>query len=130
MRNFRLHSHAHAAHAAAHAAHAAAFAFFVGDVGNHRFGGEHQAGNRSRVLQSVARHFRRVNHARRDQIFKFFGRRVEAEVFVVFGADFFDDDRAFFTGVAGNLAKRFFDGALDDVDADLLVGVAAFFGRV
>ena len=44
-----LHSHTHAAHAAAHAAHAGV-ALVVLDVGDHGFGGEHQAGDRGCVL--------------------------------------------------------------------------------
>ena len=72
-----LHSHAHAAHAAAHAAHAAV-ALFVGDVGDHGFGGEHQAGDRGCVLQSVAGDLCGVDDAGCDEVFELLGRGVKA----------------------------------------------------
>ena len=37
--------------------------------------------------------------------------------------DFLDDEGAFDAGVVGQLAERGFDGARDDLDADLLVAV-------
>jgi hypothetical protein len=66
-----LHSHSHAAHAAAHAA---AFTLFVLDVSDHCFGGEHQTGDRSRVLQGSAGDFRGIDDAGCDEIFVVLGR--------------------------------------------------------
>src|SRR5688500_4164847 len=73
-----LHSHSHAAHAAAHAAHSA-FGLVVLDVGDHGFGGEHQAGDRSCVLQGSSRYLRGVDDTGCDEVFVLLGRGVEAE---------------------------------------------------
>src|SRR5262249_36510708 len=68
-----------------------------------------------------AGHLGRVNDAGLDQVFELAGLRVVAEVHVLRVADATDDDRAFFAGVADDLAQRLFAGAAHDLRADLLV---------
>jgi len=80
-------------------------------------GVSHQSGDRGRVLQGRARHFRRIDHARHHQVFIV---AVVAEVVVRILAGLVDDDRAFGAGVGDNLAKGLFASALHDGHADLL----------
>jgi hypothetical protein len=80
----------------------------------------HQAGNRGRVLQSGARHFRRIDHTGLDQIFVLIGLSVVAEVGTVVLADLAHYDCAFFARVLDDLTNRLLAGATDDVDTNLL----------
>src|SRR5262245_36626583 len=86
---------------------------------NERLGGQHQARNRRRVLQSRANDLHRVDDALSDQVTVLARCGVEAE-----GAGAFlhllDDDGAFFASVGDDLAEGFLDGAADDADAELL----------
>jgi hypothetical protein len=49
------------------------------------------------------------------------GQGVEAVVGVFRVVDLAEDDCAFFAGVLGDLTERFYQGALHDVDANLLI---------
>src|SRR5437667_3358930 len=60
-----------------------------------------------------------------DQVFVFVGRHVVT--FVTLAAlHFLHHDGSFHTGVVSQYASRLFDGALDDIDSDLLVFVLQF----
>ena len=86
----------HAAHAAAAghtAAGARALLLVFLDVRHQSFGGEHQAGDRSGVLQSEASDLGRVDHACLDQVAVLARIRVEAEVVVLRFADAADNRR-------------------------------------
>src|ERR1035437_3095158 len=117
---------------AAHVTHAAAVTathrrglFFFRRVGDETFGREQQSRDGRRVLQRRARDFLRVNHAGLYEVFVFAGGDVVT--FVAFALlDFLHDERAFDSGIRGERTQRRFDGALDDVHADLLVVVRAF----
>src|ERR1043166_2934348 len=115
-------------HAAAHAARAVpggSCLFLLRHLGDEAFGGQEQTGNRGRVLQRGAGDLFRINYAGFDQVFIFAGRNVVAVV--AFAAlDFLHDNRAFHAGVFRQGASGFFDGAPDDIDADLFVMVADF----
>ena len=90
-----------------------------------RFGGDHQAGDRGRVLQRGANHLGRVDDAGRDQVAVLFGLGVEAEGRRLVLQHLADHDRAFDAGVFGDLADRGLQGAADDGDAGVLVVVVA-----
>jgi hypothetical protein len=75
------------------------------------------------------RHLRRIDHARRHQVFMGVGRCTVAEVVVRILADLVDDDRPFGAGVGNNLAKGFFAGALHDGYPDLLVAATLKLAR-
>src|SRR4051812_18129188 len=70
----------HVAHAAAVAARHCRSLLLFRNFGDKSFGGEHQAGDRSRVLQGSARDLGRVNDTGLDQVFEFAGLGVVAEV--------------------------------------------------
>ena len=95
--------HSHSTHAA-HVGHAAA-AFFLGDVGDHGFGGEHEAGDRGCVLESGAGDLGGVDNTRLDEVLVLPGRGVEAVGVFALG-NLADDDRAFLTGVPLKLPIR------------------------
>src|SRR6218665_1653512 len=123
----RPHPHAAPAAHAAHTTHAAATAgghvlLLLGTLGHHRLGGEHQGGDRRRVLQRGAAHLGRVDHARGQQVLVDARGGVEAV-----GArallDLVDDDAALEAAVGDDLAQRLLDGAADDVHAELLTGL-------
>ena len=78
-------------------------------------------GDRAGILQGCAHDLGRIEHAGLDQVFVLAGQGVVAEVVVLRVVDLAQDDCAFFAGVLGDLAQRLFQGALHDVDADLLV---------
>ena len=92
--------------------------FLFLDVGDQGFGGQHQGGDRRGVLQREASDLGWVDDAGLDHVAELAGFRVEAEVVVLRFADAADDDRAFLSGVLGDLAHGLFEGALHDVDAD------------
>src|ERR1700733_4245908 len=113
----------HSAPPARHAASAAGRTLLIVflDVRDQSFRREHQAGNRSGVLQSQASHLGRVNYTRLDKVAKLPGLRVEAEVVVLRFANPADNHRAFVSGVVRDLPHGLFQSALHDVDADGLV---------
>src|SRR5450756_2084198 len=99
--------------------------FLFRSVGDEAFGREQQARDGRRVLQGRARDFLRVNHAGFHEVFIF--ARGDVVTFVALALlDFLHDERAFDSGIRGERTQRRFDGALDDVHADLLVVVRAF----
>ena len=67
----------HAAHAAAATGHRHR-AVLLRMLGDHRLGGDEEAGDRSRVLEGRAHDLGRVDDAGRDQVLVLFGLRVEA----------------------------------------------------
>src|SRR5690606_2789370 len=91
------------------------------------FGGEHQAGNRGRILQGSARHLGRVQDAHLDHVAVLTGSGVVAEVVLAF-ADLGDDHVGGFARVHDDLAQRLFDRTAQDADADVLVFVGALQG--
>src|SRR5665213_682398 len=112
----------HAVHAAATVVVTAAAGFLLfGDFGDHGFGGQHQAGDGGRVLQSSARDLRRVDDAGSDQVLVDARSGVVAEVGVLRFVDIRDSDCAFFARIMNDHPKWFFDRPADDVGADLLV---------
>src|SRR5579871_114701 len=112
----------HIPHAAAAMAAGARRSFLLfRNLRDQGFGGEHEAGNRSGILQRGADDLRRVEHAGLDQILVLVGERVVAEVRLLGVEHLAQHNRAFFAGVLGDHAQRLGDGALHDVDADLLV---------
>ena len=89
-------------------------------LGNHALGGQHEAGNRSGVLQSRTYDLGGVDNASFQQIFVLVSRGVEAEGALAL-ANAVDDDAAFTAAVLGNPAHWLLDGAADDGDAVLLL---------
>uniref|UniRef100_A0A0N5A006 PE-PGRS family protein n=1 Tax=Parastrongyloides trichosuri TaxID=131310 RepID=A0A0N5A006_PARTI len=116
----------HAAHTA-HAAHVggATGRGLLRRVSNHGFGGDHQASDRGRGLQSRTGHLGRVDHAHLDHVAVLFGLGVEAERGVGRVHDLADHDRTFDARVLGDLTDRSLQGAAHDVDAGVLIGVDA-----
>src|SRR5205807_8055517 len=62
----------------------------------------------------------RIDDPRLQEILELLGRGVEAERALVL-ANLVEHDRSFPSGILCDPAKRLFDGALDDLHADLLV---------
>src|SRR5947208_128008 len=114
-----LHHPAHATHAAArHRGRAAALRLRL--LGHHRFGGEHQAGDRRGIEQGRPDHLGWIDDARLQQVLVLFLERVEAEgALAILHLD--EDDRAFVAGVAGDPAERLLDRPLHDLDAEALL---------
>src|SRR3569833_172106 len=111
----------HAAHAAARRTAGSRLVFLLLD--DERFRREEEAGDRRRVLQRRAGHLGRVDDAGLDQVLVRVGERVVTERVILRRTDLLDDDGAFTTGVLHDHADRLFDGAANDVDANLLVGI-------
>jgi hypothetical protein len=65
----------------------------------------------------------RIDDAGLDHVDIFTGLRVEAAVEIIRVEQFADDDQPIVPGVFGDLPNRRLQGALDDVDPDLLVVV-------
>src|SRR6185437_633478 len=111
----------HAFHAAAVAAwHWSALLLFR-DLRDDGFGGEHQRGDRTGVLQRGADDLCGIEHAGLYQVLVLAAEGVVAEVGVLRVEHFAQNNCALFAGVLGDLAQRFLDGAFHDVDADLLI---------
>src|SRR5258705_7807228 len=115
-----------------HAAHAARATWTAGscallvvflELGHQCFGGEHEAGDGSGVLQREASDLGRVNDASLDEVNVFTGVRVEAEVIILGLADFADDHGAFEAGVEGDLTAGLFERPLHDAYTDRFVVV-------
>jgi hypothetical protein len=90
-----------------------------------RFGGDQQAGDRSRILQRGAHDLGRVDHAGLHQVFVGVGGGVEALGLVTLAQQVARNDRAIMAGVLGDLLDRGGDRLADDVDAAGLVVVGA-----
>src|SRR5581483_5724870 len=112
----------HVTHAAAvpSSAHRSSLLLFR-NLGDEGFGGEHQRCDRTGVGQSGAYDLGRIEHASLHQVLILASLGVVAEVGVLRIEHLPQDNRALFAGVLGDLAKRLSNGALHDVDADLLV---------
>ena len=91
------------------------------NFGDEGFGGEHQGRDRSRVGERGAYDLGRIEHAGLDQVFVLVAERVIAEVRVFRVEHLAQDNRALFAGIFGDHAQGFLDGALHDVDPDLLI---------
>src|SRR3954471_12331064 len=111
----------HTAHAAGAARSAAGrFLLLLRNLGDEGFGRQQQRGDRRGVLQRRAHDLRRVDDASLDQILVGVGQRVEA-FRLLHLAHLLHHDRALVAGVGGDPPHRLLDGALHDVDADLLI---------
>jgi len=108
----------HAAHAAAAAA--AHGSLGLGEVGDGALGGEEEGRDRGGVLESGARDLGRVDDAGLDHVHPLHLGGIEADaLLLVFGA--VRDDGAVDARVLGDLADGLLEGALGDLEADLLV---------
>jgi len=87
---------------------------------NKALGREHQARDGGCVLEGRTHDLDGVDDAHLEEVAVLVGRGVVAEVVFAF-FDLVDDDGAFETGVADDLAEGLLDGAADDVDAELLL---------
>ena len=119
-RNLEVHP-AHATHAAAR--HWAVRVFFLGQLGDHRLGGDQQAGNRCSILQRRAHDLGGVDDTLGNEIAVFMRLRVVAEVVLGVLKDLADDHRAVFTGVGKDLARRGLQRLADNGDPGLLIVV-------
>src|SRR5690606_3650963 len=106
---------------ATHVGHAAA-GLVVRLFGDHRRGGQHQAGDRRGILQRGAGDLGRVDHAELDQVAVLAVAGVVAEVALAL-EDLGNHDARLVTGVGDDLAQRLFDGTQHDPHAGFLVGV-------
>ena len=93
--------------------------------GDHRLGGDEEAGDRGRVLQRRAHDLGRIDDAGLDHVDIFLGLGVEAPVRGLVLADLADHDRAFGPRVLGDLTDRRLERLQHDADAGLLIGVLA-----
>src|SRR5215471_3001948 len=110
----------HSAHAAGASRHSGRWLLLLLDLGDHRLGRQHEAGDRRRVLQRVLGDLGRVDDPGLDHVLDLLGVGVEAEV-APLGAKLVDDDRALRSGVGHDLAGRLLESADHDLRADLLV---------
>src|SRR6185503_6623670 len=77
-----------------------------------------------RVLKCCASDLGRVDDASFYQILKLLGGRVEANVLVLLGTNTLNNNCAFLTGILHDLSQWLFQRTTNDVDTDLLVGIA------
>src|ERR1700730_4529794 len=91
------------------------------DLRDERFRREHQAGNRSRVLQRETGNLGWVNNAHLHHVAVLAGFRVETVVLFFRLADLADPHSAFSSGVVRDLAGWFFKSAPHDADANTFV---------
>src|SRR6185312_4531308 len=113
----------HAFHAAAVAAWHRSALFVFRDLRDDGFGGQHQRGNRTGVLQRGADYLCGIEHACLYQVLVLAAESVVAEVRLFRVEHLAQNNCALFAGVLGDLAQRFLDGTLHDVHANLLVAV-------
>ena len=117
----RARSSVHAFHAAAVAAACGGCLLGLGNFRDHCFGRQHEAGDRGCVLQCGPGDLGRIDNTGGYEIFELVRSGVVAVVVVLALVDLADDHRTFDTGIANDLAKRLFDGATNDLGADLLI---------
>src|SRR6185312_11672085 len=113
----------HAAHAAARGHTAAGACVLLRNFGHHRFGGDQQRRDRSRVLDRHTNHLGRVDDALGDQVAILAGLAVEAVAILILLQDLADDDRTVFTCVDRDLTGWIRQRLAHDLDAGLLVVV-------
>ena len=94
----------------------------LGRLGDDRLGGEDVLRDRRGVLQRRARHHRRVDDPRLDEVLDLAAVDVQAEA-LLRRADLVDDDRALEARVVGELAERLLERAEDDRRTGLLVAL-------
>src|SRR6185312_16149675 len=117
-------SEVHAAHAT-HAAHTTAgtaavvVLFLLGRFADHRFRGDHEAGDRCRVLQRRTRDLGRIEDAHLDHVAILAGGGVVAVVALALG-DLVQHHRRLFAGVGDDFAQWRFHRTLGDHDAVFL----------
>src|SRR4029079_8115544 len=96
--------------------------FLLLDLGDERFGGEHEGGDGRRVEQLRLRHLGRIDDARLDEVLHLAGGGVVAVV-ALLREELAHDHRALLAGGVDDLAGRLLEGAADDGDADLDVAL-------
>src|SRR5579872_2577575 len=101
--------------------------FVLADVGHKSFRGQHQAGDRGRVLEGQAGDLSRIDHAHLDHVSVLVGFGVKAEVLVLRFTDFTDYHGALETSVISDLPQGLFERALDDIDAGGFIAVGLQF---
>src|SRR5206468_1343322 len=120
-RTLELHS-AHSAHSAtAHRHRWLVFRQFA----HRRFGGDQQAGDRSRILERRANDLRRIDHAGIGEIFVDVRLGVEADPLVLAFEQLARDHCAIVTGILRDLPDRGVERFPNDIDAARLVIVLA-----
>ena len=115
---------------AAHTPHSAAGhwrgSLFLWSLGNHGFRRNQKTGNGSRVLQSRTNDFHGIDDACLEHVDILLGLGIKAEGAGLAVIDLADHDRPLDAGVLGDLTDRSLEGAQNDVDARLHVGVLGF----
>src|SRR5208282_4434618 len=110
----------------AHTAHAAAWhgwSVLLRRLSDHGLGRDHEASDRSRVLQSNPHDLRRIDDAGVQHIDILLSLGVEAESLGLVGQDLADDDRALYARILGDLADRRLKSPQHDIDAGLDIGI-------
>src|SRR5262245_14956465 len=102
--------------------------FLLGRLGHTGLGGDQQTGDGGRVLQGRADDLCRIDDAFLEHIAIFRILCVVAECGTTAVQHLADHDRAFDTGIFGNLANRGLQRALDDIDTRVLILVVTLGG--
>src|SRR5690349_15697271 len=114
----------HSAHSAHSAGHRRGWLVFR-QLADRRLGGDQQAGDRRRVLESGTNDLGRIDHAGLDQVLIGIGLGVEAHRFILALDQLARNHRAVVAGILGDLAHRGEQRLADDVHAAGLVVVLA-----
>src|SRR5579871_679070 len=97
-------------HAAMAACRSALFLFR--NVGDEGLSGKHQRSDGAGIGEGSAYDLRRIEHASLNQVPKFPGQSIEAEVRVLGIGHFTKHNRTLFTSILGNLTERFLQSTL------------------
>jgi hypothetical protein len=92
--------------------------FLLRPVGDHRFGGDHEAGNRRGVLKRHSHHFRGIDDASAEHVDILLRLGVEAVGLRFVFENLAHDDRTLDAGVFNNLTDRRLERFQGGVDAD------------
>src|SRR5450759_2535214 len=95
-------------------------------VRDKRFGREHHLGNRGGVLEGGACHLGGVHNALLEHVTVLILEGVVTET-DLHATNLVDDNLAMCAGVVGDLADRVLEGAPDDIDANLGIGLADLY---